>query len=139
MLFGRWVCDASVSFTEEIRLLHQIMSHRKTVLDPEGGDRMIPVAMDLLLNAVAALDVALAVGVLRPGSSIDRAAVWASALGGVLETDDLSRYLPDVFGDTRLARQTNLDLLLAWGVRADLLESSSDVIDELAAEGPLAH
>ena len=47
---------------------------------------------------------------LRPGSSIDRAAVWASALGGVLETDDLSCYLPDVFVDTRLARQTELDL-----------------------------
>ena len=52
-------------------------------------------------------------GVLRPGSSIDRAAVWASALGGVLETDDLSCYLPDVFGDTRLARQTDLDLRFA--------------------------
>ena len=77
-------------------------------------------------------------GVLRPGSSLGRAAVWASALGGVLETDDLSRYLPDVFGDTRLARQTNLDLLLAWGVPEDLLRSSGVLVDELAAEGPLA-
>jgi len=138
VLFGRWFCDASVSFPEEIRLLHQIMSHRKTVLDPEGGERMIPVAMELLLSAVSALDDGVASGALEPGSSIDRAAIWAAALGGVLETDDLSRYLPDVFGDARLARQTSLDLLRAWGISADLLKRSTELIDSLEADGSLA-
>lgn len=138
VLFGRWFCAASIEFSEEVRLLHQIMSHRQTVLDPEGGARMMPVAMDLLLHAVHALEEAVQHGALRPGSSIDRAAIWASALGGVLEADDLEPYLPDVFGQTRLANQASLDLLSAWGLPPELVDSAVALVDQLASTGPLA-
>lgn len=138
VLSGRWMCAASETHPEEIRLLQMIMSQRASALDPGGGMRVFPVALDLISSVVVAIDEAQAAGAIEPGSSIDRAAIWAGALSGVLESDDLEQYLPEVFGGARLARQANLDLLRGWGADADALQRSSDFVDELAASGSLA-
>ena len=138
LLVGRWLCAASQSYFEEVRLLQMIMSHRQTTLDPEGGLRILPIAMELLTRAVVAIEEAQAVGAIEPGSGIDRAALLAGALSGVLEGDDLEKYVPSLFGGTRLAQQANLDLLRGWGADRVALTRATELIDEMATEGPLA-
>jgi len=138
VLFGRWFCTCTETYPEEIRLLQMIMSQRETALDPEGGLRILPIAMQLVAHAIAAVESAKATGAVTEGESIDRAIIWSSALSGVLQTDDLERYAPDLFGGTRLARQASLDLLQGWGADAKLLAAASELVDELSADGPLA-
>ena len=138
VLFGRWLCATTETYPEELRLFQLIMSQRESALDPEGGLRMFPIAMALGGHAVAALDAAEACGAIEAGSSIDRAVIWASGLSGVLETDDLERYAPGLFGKTRLARQANVDLIAGWGASRDAITRGSELVDGLAAIGPLA-
>jgi AcrR family transcriptional regulator len=138
VLFGRWFCACTETYPEEMRLLQMIMSQRATALDPEGGDRIFPIAMQLVAHAIAALEMARASGAIGDGDSIDRAIIWSSSLSGVLQSDDLERYAPELFGGTRLARQANLDLLAGWGAQPDLLGKASELVDGLAINGPLA-
>ncbi len=138
VLFGRWFCATSESYPEELRLLQMIMSQRESVLDPEGGARIFPLAMGLLSHAVVAIEMAQHTRAIEPGNSIDRAALWASALSGVMETDDLAKYVPDLFGGARLAKLANHDLIRGWGADPDRLLAANELVDELAAEGPLA-
>ncbi len=138
VLFGRWLCAASLVYPEDIRLLQMIMSQRASVLDEGGGERVFPLAMALVGQAVSALEVASEAGVISDGDPVDRAVIWASGLGGVLQTDDLEHYAPELFGQTRLALRTNKDLLLGWGVDPDALIRTDRVIDGIADEEPLA-
>ena len=115
-----------------------IMSQRNSTLDPDGGWKVLPVAMDLVLRAVEVIEAARQGGVLADGDSLGRAVILASALGGVLQTDDLEQYVPDLFGQTRLARQAALDLVAGWGADPDALARASGLVDDLAADGPLA-
>jgi len=138
VLFGRWFCATSETYPEELRLLQMIMSQRESVLDPEGGARIFPLAMGLLSHAVVAIEVAQHTEAIEPGNSIDRAALWASALSGVMETDDLEKYVPELFGGARLARLANLDLIRGWGADADMLAAANDLVDSLGAATPLA-
>jgi hypothetical protein len=64
--------------------------------------------------------------------------MWAAALGGALEADDLRRYLPEVVGDGRLARQLSRDLLVGWGADAGLVARIDAAVDRIAATRPLA-
>ncbi len=138
VVFGRWFCACARRYPEELRLLQLIMSQRASALDPEGGQRIMPLAMDLLGRAVVVIDRAQEAGVISRANPIERAAMWASALSGVLETDDLDRYLPDVFGGGRLALQANRDLLVGWGAQPEALARADALVDRLADEGPLA-
>lgn len=138
VLFGRWFCATSETHLEELRLLQMIMSERSHELDPAGGFEVLPVAMVLLGQAAECLDQAEGLGVASPGESLERVIVWAAALGGVLETDSLARYVPELLGDGRLARNTNLDLLRGWGVPDDLLVEATAAVDALAASQSLA-
>ena len=138
VLFGRWFCATSESYPEELRLLQMIMSQRESVLDPEGGARIFPLAMGLLSHAVVAIEMAQHTSAIESGNSIDRAALWASALSGVMETDDLEKYAPDLFGGARLARMANLDLIRGWGADREQLLAADSLVDELAVGGPLA-
>lgn len=138
VLFGRWFCATAETHLQELRLLQMIMSERTADLHPEGGYEVLPVAMVLLGQAATCLDDAEAKGVASPGASLERVIAWAAALGGVLETDALARYVPELLGDGRLARRTNLDLLRGWGVPHDLLVAATAVVDDLATESPLA-
>lgn len=138
VLFGRWFCATTETYPEELRLLQMIMSQRASALDPEGGARILPLAMGLLGHAVVAIEAAQGAGAIEEGSSIDRAALWASALSGVIETDDLERYVPELFGGTRLARQTNLDLIAGWGADRAAMARASELVDAMAVDGPLA-
>lgn len=138
VLFGRWFCATADSHLQELRLLQMIMSERTAELDPEGGFEVLPIAMVLLGRAAECLDDAEAHGVATAGASLERVIAWAAALGGVLETDALSRYVPELLGDGRLARRTNLDLLRGWGVPDEMLRDATALVDELAADGPLA-
>jgi AcrR family transcriptional regulator len=138
VLFGRWFCACTDTYPEEVRLLQMIMSQRETALDPEGGFRIFPIAMRLVLHAVSAIDLAIAAGAVTEGASVDRAIIWSGAISGVLQSDDLEKYAPDIFGGTRLAKRASLDLLAGWGADAGLLVQASELIDGLAADGPLA-
>jgi AcrR family transcriptional regulator len=138
VLVGRWFCACAERYPEELRLFGMIMSRQASTLDPEGGERIYPVAMDLLAKAVAVLDDAQELGALEPGSSTDRAVIWASALSGVLQTDDLEHYAPDLFGHARLALRANLDLVRGWGADRDALADAIRTVDGLAADGPIA-
>jgi AcrR family transcriptional regulator len=138
VLVGRWFCASSEAYPEELRLFEMIMSRNASALDADGGHRIFPVAMGLLAKAVAVLDAAHAAGELRAGNSTERTIIWAAALGGVLQTDDLERYSPELFGHTRLALQANRDLLLGWGADPARLEAAERRVDGLAEEGPLS-
>lgn len=138
VLFGRWFCATADTHLEELRLLQMIMSERTADADPEAGFQVLPVAMVLLSQASERLDRAESLGIATPGPSLQRVIVWAAALGGVLETDALARYVPELLGDGRLARATNLDLLRGWGLPDELLAAATEVVDALAAEGTLA-
>jgi len=137
VLFGRWFCATSDTHLQELRLLQMIMSERFDV-DPEGGFEVLPFAMVLLGQAAECLDAAEHHDMLLPGPSLERVIVWAAALGGVLETDALARYVPELLGDGRLARNTNLDLLRGWGVSNDALVEATAIVDQLAADATLA-
>jgi AcrR family transcriptional regulator len=138
VLFGRWFCACTDTYPEEVRLLQMIMSKRETALDPEGGFRIFPIAMQLVGHSVSALEMAKAADALSDGDSIDRAIIWSGSLSGVLQSDDLEKYAPEIFGGTRLAKQANLALLAGWGADGALLDAACELIDGLAADGPLA-
>jgi AcrR family transcriptional regulator len=138
VLIGRWLCAASATYPEDLRLLQMIMSQRSSALDPDGGWKVLPVAMDLVGQAVEVIGDAERRSVISPGNAVERAVILASALGGVLQTDDLEEYVPELFGQARLAVQANLDLLAGWGADRDALSSASGLVDDLAADGPLA-
>lgn len=138
VMFGRWFCATADTHPEELRLLQMIMSERSQGLDPDGGFEVLPVAMVLLGQAAERLDEAESLGLTRPGESLERVIVWAAALGGVLETDALARFLPELLGDGRLARTTNLDLLRGWGVSDEALAAATAVVDQVASSRPLA-
>jgi AcrR family transcriptional regulator len=138
VLFGRWFCATTETYPEEIRLLQMIMSQRETALDPEGGMRIFPIAMQLVGHAVTALELAKNSGAITDGDSIDRAIIWSGSLSGVIQSDDLEKYAPEIFGRTRLAQQTNLVLLAGWGADRAVLDAASKLVDGLAADGPLA-
>lgn len=138
VLVGRWLCAASLAYPEDLRLLQMIMSQRNSTLDEGGGWKVLPVAMEVIGQAAQVVADAQAAGVVEPTDPIVRALMWASALGGVLQTDDLEQYAPDLFGQTRLAQQANLDLLRGWGAPPDGLARANALVDDLAATGPLA-
>lgn len=138
VVFGRWFCATADTHLEELRLLQMIMSERTHEADPESGYVVLPLAMVLLGQAAERLDDAERAGVASPGASLERSIAWAAAIAGVLETDSLGRYVPELLGDGRLARNTNLDLLRGWGVPDDRLRAATVLVDRLAERGPLA-
>ena len=138
VLFGRWFCATAQTHLEELRLLQMIMSERTGDLDPLDGFEVLPIAMELLSQAVDCLTDAQQLGVVTPAAQFERVIVWAAALGGVLETDRLAMYVPELLGDGRLARSTNLDLLRGWGVSDYLLARATAEVDLLAEDGSLA-
>ena len=56
----------------------------------------------------------------------------------MLQSDDLEKYAPEIFGHTRLAQQASLDLIAGWGAMPHTIAEASELVDGLAAEGPLA-
>lgn len=137
VMFGRWFCATSETHLPELRLMQMIMSERTFDRDVEGGFEVLPIAMVLLGQAAERLGEATESAQLSPGPQLERVIMWAACLGGVLETDSLSLYLPEL-GGGRLARRTNLDLLRGWGAQPAMLARASELIDELALLGSLA-
>ena len=138
VLVGRWFCTAQTAFPEDLRLLQMIMSRRSSVLDDGGGWAVLPVAMELVGRVVAVVEAAQMAGALDEGVALDRGLVWATALSGVLQADDLEQYAPDLFGGSRLAFLANLDLVRGWGAPAELLARADAFVVEVAAVQPLA-
>jgi len=69
---------------------------------------------------------------------MEKVIVWAAAVGGVLQLSHLDVYDLDLFDGDRLARQTTLDLFVAWGADRALLDAAVARVDQLAESGPLA-
>jgi AcrR family transcriptional regulator len=135
---GRWWCAASIAFPEDLRLLQMIMTLRNSTLDEDGGWKVLPLAMEVIGQVAEVIEQAQEAGVISPGNAIDRAIIWASGLSGVLQTDDLEPYVPEIFGGTRLAMIANADLLVGWGAARTDVERADAEITALAAETPLA-
>jgi AcrR family transcriptional regulator len=137
VVVGRWFCAVADALPEEVRLLQMVSARRSSALGPGGGEALMPTVMAFLGRIVGAIDAATEAGDLRPGSPLARAIMWLTAFGGVLEADDLEKYLPDVLGGARLARQLNCDLVAGWGADPDVVDRIDQAIDAVAAEMPL--
>lgn len=138
MALGRWACAASLVLPEEVRLLQMVSARRTSALGPGGGEALVPTVMSFVTRALAIFDEATTSGAIDPGPALPRAIMWLTALGGVLEADDLEEYLPDVLGGARLARQFTLDLYAGWGADRVRLEEVDRAIDDIVRDAPLA-
>lgn len=138
LVLGRWFCAAAEALPEEVRLLQMINARRGSALGEDGGNALLPVTLDLLRRIVEVVEQADATGMIRPGSAMARTVMWAGALGGVLATEDLDRYLPGVAGTGQLGRQLNVDLCVGWGADVAAVERIDRAIDDVARSIPLA-
>jgi AcrR family transcriptional regulator len=138
VVLGRWFCSAAEVLPEDVRLLQMVASQRNSMLDPDGGMALMAPSLELLGRVMAALEQAEAEGSIRPAPALPRTAMWGSALGGTLAADDFERYIPDVFGGGRMARQLNVDLLVGWGADPEAVAQIDAEVDRLAAKAPLA-
>lgn len=136
-VLGRWFVATADVLPEEVRLLQMVSARRTSALAPGGGDSLIPTVLGFLAPVVERIEAATAAGTLTDGAALGRAVLWLTALGGVLEADDLERYLPDVLGGGRLARQLSLDLLAGWGADPAGLARVDAAVDAVAATRPL--
>jgi AcrR family transcriptional regulator len=134
---GRWFCAAAELFPEEVRLLQLVSSRRTSSVSPEAIDGILPSAMSLVLAISNPINEAAEAGALRPGNPLARAIMWLTAFGGVVVADDLEKYVPDVLGGLRLARQLNVDLFVGWGASLDVVERIEAAIDALDGTPPL--
>ena len=129
---GRWLATAADVFPEEVRLLQMISARRNTALPPGGGEAVAPAIMRFLAPIAASISHAADVGATQPGSALARTIMWLTAFGGVLQADDLARYVPDILGGGRLARQLNIDLLVGWGADPEAVATIDHAISEVA-------
>lgn len=134
---GRWFVATADVLPEEVRLFQMVSARRTSALAPGGGDSLIPTVLGFLAPIVERIDAATAAGTITDGVALGRAVLWLTALGGVLEADDLEHYLPAVLGGGRLARQLSLDLLTGWGADPAGLARVDAAVDAVAATGPL--
>ena len=135
VVLGRWFCAAADVLPEEVRLLQMVSARRASALGPGGGDSLLPTVLAFLAPIVERIAEAAEAGTITDGVALGRAVLWLTAIGGVLEADDLERYLPDVLGGGRLARQLSGDLLAGWGAdRASLARIDAAVDEVVAAE-----
>ncbi len=132
---GRWFVTAADVFPEEVRLLQMISARRSTALPPGGGEAVAPAIMRFLAPIAASISHAADVGAIQPGQALARTIMWLTAFGGVLEADDLERYVPDILGGGRLARQLNIDLLVGWGADPAAVEQIDDAITAVDESG----
>lgn len=135
---GRWFCAAAETLPEEVRLLQMINARRGSALQEGGGDVLLPSTLALLGRIAEVVERAQAAGVIRGGSPAARTVLWAGALGGVLATEDLGRYLPGIAGEGQLGRQLNVDLCVGWGADVEVVERIDRAIDAVARSIPLA-
>ena len=137
-VLGRWACAAAAMLPEEVRLLPMVSARRTSAVGPGAGTQLVPVILEFLERVVDLVAAASDDGVVSPEPAGPRAIVWLTALGGVLEIDDLEQYRPDLVGGQRLARQLTVDLYCGWGADRGTLLAIDAVIDEIEREGPLA-
>jgi AcrR family transcriptional regulator len=138
VVVGRWFCAVAEVLPEELRLLQMINARRSSALSEDGGDVILRSALVLLQRVAATIEGAQTAGVIRPGEPLARTVAWAAALGGVLATEDLARYLPGILGAGRLAGQHNVDLCIGWGADREAVERVDRTVDEVARSVPLA-
>jgi AcrR family transcriptional regulator len=138
VVLGRWFCAASERYPEEVRLLQLVSSRRSTSVTPEAAAGILPAAMVLVANISATIEGAVRSGDLRAGEPLGRAIMWLTAFGGVVVADDLEKYVPDVLGGGRLARQLNADLFVGWGAAPEALARIDAAIDGLGGQPPIA-
>ena len=137
--FARFWIATLTAYPEEARLLQVLMADpgTDTIVDDDLG-RVVPAAMRLLEHARDAFATARAGGVLAPGDDMERTVVLAATLNGLLLLDRLARVDPGLLDGHRLALATAVDLLRSWGAAEATLTAAGELVDVLAASGPLA-
>jgi AcrR family transcriptional regulator len=135
---GRWFCAAAEVLPEEVRLMQMVNARRSSALAEGGGEVLLPSTLALLGRFADAVERAQDRGVIGPGEPLARTVAWAAALGGVLATADLARYLPGVADGWQLARQHNVDLCIGWGADPEAVTRIDRATDEVARSIPLA-
>jgi AcrR family transcriptional regulator len=138
VLFSRFICATAQSLPQELRLMQMLMGETRGVVPIEEAMRVYPTAMRLLDQLRGGIDAAVEHGMLDPGDTMARVVTWAAAISGVMQVSHLEVFDASLFDGDALARQLSLDLLAAWGADRGDLDGAVDVVDALAASGPLA-
>jgi AcrR family transcriptional regulator len=136
--FGSFFAAAAVVLADEFELQRLLLSERATLASRGEVEVSLEVVERLLAEPAALLDRAVALEVLEPADSRERALLWVAALNGVLLLDHLAPINRHLFRATHLGRSLTHDLLTGWGGdRADV-EVAASVVERLAALGPMA-
>lgn len=137
-VFGHFWIAAPDTLPDEARLLHALISEAEQIVPDEEHHRVLPAAMDLLIEARTCVDDAVAVGAVTVDDAMNVVIRWAAALTGALLTGSLAPLNPEAFDGPRLAWNLQHDLLIGWGAApADVVDAEGHV-RSLRAAGPLA-
>jgi AcrR family transcriptional regulator len=136
--FARFSIAAMDTLPQEQRLLQDLMHDADQLVPTEEGVRVLPAIWRLLDLARTCIDDAVTAGALTPGDPLERTIVLAAALNGVLQVSKLARWDVELLDGSRLARQLVDDLARGWGAHPADLTTAHEVLDAVAAGGPLA-
>lgn len=112
-----------------VKLINVLLADPRNLISDDDVGRVAPAFFGLLRRLAELFDRAAASGALSPGSSLDRAMVYWSALQGTLQLDKLQRFDAHLFQPQRLGRQLAQTLLLGWGAGAAPLERAAVALD----------
>ncbi len=136
--FGRFWLTASDTYPEEMQLLLLLLSDVSETVPAEEGGRVVPAALRLLGLAETRLAAAAGAGHLDAGDAWSRTIALGASLTGCVQLAVVERWDPDLLSPS-VAGRTVLDaLLLGWGADTHALAHAHVVVDDLAADAPLA-
>jgi AcrR family transcriptional regulator len=139
VLMGRWFVALSDTHPQELRLLQMLIGAPNVVVPIEEGMRVLPSVIRLLDTARACLDDAVDTGIIdQRTDSMTRVVTWAAAVGGVLQASRLDVYDVDLLNGPQMSIRLTMDLFHAWGATREQLDAADEVVDRLAATGPIA-
>jgi AcrR family transcriptional regulator len=131
-----WVATDE-AYPEESSLFRSLITWQGEMPDDDLA-RVVPSAWALFALGATTVQAATDAGALSEGSAPDRMVTAAAALGGVMLMSTLGKFEQTLFDGRRLASQLVHDLVAGWGADSGQHEAAARLVDELAAEGPLA-
>jgi AcrR family transcriptional regulator len=131
----------------EFDFLQMLLVSREEIITIDDAMPVVPQALMLLSEGRVLIDAAVDCGALRlnpdlPGDdSLSRTLRWAGGLDGavlVSAAGDLAYDIdPGTFDRSEIGIRLTIDLLSAWGARADDIHVAMDMVDRMNAEGNL--
>lgn len=134
---ARFWISAEIVFPQEIDLSRRIFIDPALRMEEDEAARVLPAALRLLDLARQLLDDAVDAGVLRDGSSVQRAIIVIAGITGVLLTSELGRWDADLFNGRDLATTMVADLFRGWDADPRHLAAVDQLAADLDARGQL--